>query len=229
MHEEEKRVIKPISLGGKVQTLHVWLAMLVEGYTHGWYEKFQHTHVRFKGFHTEWTHWVQLVLLRLTDVLGLYDNRDKRETASLPRLVIQLALLWQMIHPVISSTALTHLGDWLALTLPLKAILWGWRLLMCVHKGLGVCVGELTWPSGSRCSSLWCTDRSVCRPGRSLWRLCEYPAGIWGHRLSLGTGTHRGRRMEKQCYSRSALRMTMHSSCWQTQHTSTGLQSLFHT
>lgn len=72
---------------------------------------------------------------------------------------------------------------------------------MCARKGLQVCISELTWPSGSRCSSLWCTDRSVCRPGRSLWRLCEHPAGIWGHRLSLGTGTHRDRRMEKQCYS----------------------------
>lgn len=168
------------------------------------------------SFKTHWWYFSHMIM-------------ETREIAPLTGSVIQLALLWQMTRPILSSKAVMHHGGWVALPLALKVILWRWRSLRCVRVGLWVCVGELTWPSGSRCSSLWCTDRSVCRPGRSLWRLCEYPAGIWGHRLSLGTGTHRGRQMEKQCYSHSVLRMTMHSSCWQTQHASKDLQSLFHT
>lgn len=53
MHEEEERVIKSISLGEKVHILHVWLPMLVQGYTHGRYKEPQHAHVRSQKFHTE--------------------------------------------------------------------------------------------------------------------------------------------------------------------------------
>lgn len=183
------------------------------------------THMCSEVFHAEWIHRAQLVLLRLTNTLR-YMIMETKERHSVSRLGLVAA-------NDVQSSPLKHwciLGDWVALRMALKASLWRPGPLMCALTGVYDCAtGELTWPSGSRCSSLWCTDRSVCRPDRSLWRLCEYPADIWGHRLSLGTETHRVRRMEKQWYSLSVLRMTMHSSCWQTQHASKGSQPLFHT
>lgn len=165
------------------------------------------------------------VLVRLTDTLR-HVIMETKETQ-------HLSLAWFGCCkwcPIISSKALTHPGGLSGSSYGSEGnSLKSKASDVCAHKGLWLSAGELTWPSGSRCSSLWCTDRSVCRPDRSLGRLCEYPADISGHRLSLGTETHRVRRMEKQWYSLSLLRMTMHSSCWQTHHASKGLQPLFHT
>lgn len=52
---------------------------------------------------------------------------------------------------------------------------------------------ELTWPSGSRRSSLWCRGRSICRPVHSPGRLCEYPTSTSRRRLSLDMKNRRSR------------------------------------
>lgn len=138
---------------------------------------------------------------------------------------LHLLQAWSSNWPCCDKMTLKHRGrgesEWHRITFRAMHYLdWGlWGVCMCVWMDLCVLVDLLDSldPDAVVCDVQ--IVQYVCRLVLSedfmnIQQAFEDAGFPWARQHS------GGRQMEKQCYSCSLLRMTMHSSCWQIQHVS---------